>query len=227
MVDISVNEKLTLAETVRAIFGIEVSKHLAIKHALNSLIKGNVIGHTKEALGGGLGSRSRILIHRDQLDLVHNAVVLQGLFSDTKSITKLLKDQGYRIKMADFAKTILVGRQSIVGVSLLPAEVSRFLDMLASDTDLRTHRLPQPFLDLPQLVLEAGTSTIQALLAQSSALSAGDTMMAHYFNGDLELARQAAQSVTVEDNKLDQFKRLIEREYAEAKEFDDLLDILK
>jgi hypothetical protein len=52
-------------------------------------------------------------------------------------------------------------------------------------------------------------------------------MMAHYFNGDLELARQAAQSVTVEDNKLDQFKRLIEREYAEAKEFDDLLDILK
>lgn len=227
MGEVSASDKLTLAETVRSIFGIEVSKHPAIKHAVNSLIKSNVIGHTKDKIGGGVGSRSRIWIHRDQLDLVHNAIVLQGLFSDTKSITKLLKDKAYRSKMTNLAKIILVGRQSIVGVSLLPTEVSRFLDMLASDADLTLHRLPMPFETLPQLILEEGTSAIQILLTQSSALSSGDTMMAHYFEGNLKLAWQSAQAINISNESLDEFKQLVEREYLEAKEFDDLLDMLK
>jgi hypothetical protein len=219
-----------LAEAVERVFGIVLSKHQTIRYALNSLIKSEVLEHSKEPISYAEGGRSRILIHRDQFDKLHNAVVLQGLFSETKTITAILKDSGkfeYRHKIADFAQNILVGRQSIVGISLLPAEVKGFLEMLGSDKDLATNRLPNPFHVLPQLVLDQGTSVIQQMLAQSSVLSQGDSMMAHYLNDDLESAWQAAQQLDIADPTLGQYKALIEREYREASEFDVLLDNLK
>lgn len=223
-------DMLSLADAITLLFDMELSKQPQIKHALNSLVRNNVISNTKESLGGGLGSRSRIWIHPDQLNLIFNAVILQGLFSETKKITKILEDSGkcnFRHEMADFAQVILLGRQSIVGISLLPDEVRDFINMLGSDTSLIDKRLPNPFKKLPQLVLSENTSTIQAILAQSTVLSEGDTMMIHYLNGDLNNAWVAAQKLDTADSTLIKYKSLIEREYVDAQEFDELLDILK
>ena len=221
--------KFSLADAVERLFGLPLSKHLSIKTALTSLIRSKVITAEKELLGGGYGSRKRIWIALDQLMLIHNAVILQGLFSDVRTISAILKDSGkfeYRRRMTDFARVILIGRQSIVGVSLLPEKVMLFLDLLGSEMDLSSHYLPNPFEALPQLVLPESIGAIQALLAQSTVLSNGDTMMAHYLNGDLEKAWEAARQLDIDDPTLGQYKALIEKEYAEAKEFDELLDFL-
>lgn len=230
MKDDSSRKKLSLADAIDNIFGIQLSKHHQIKHALNSLVRNEVIEHEQDAPSGGHGSRGRIWVYRDQLDLIHNAVILQGLFSDTKIITKIIKDSGscaFRCKMAEFAQVILVGRQSIVGISLLAVEVKTFLRILGSDTELTIKRLPNPFEILPQLVLAQGTSAIESLLAQGATQMSGDTMMIHYLNEDLEAAWGAAQQMDVDDPILQKYKALIEREYTEAQEFDDLLDALR
>lgn len=218
---------MPLAEAVDRVFGINLSKHQRLRASLNSLLRNKTIENTITPSGP---ERNRRLVHRDQLDKLHNVVILQGLFTETQVITKMFHDSDKyetRKKMAEVAQAILVGRQSIVGISLLPVEVKGFLEMLASDADLATNRLPNPFQELPQLVLDKGTSVIQQMLAQSSVQSLGDSMMAHYLNGDLEAAWQAAQQLDVEDPILNKYKALIDQEYQEASEFDDLLDKLK
>jgi hypothetical protein len=109
----------------------------------------------------------------------------------------------------------------------MPLQVDQFLSQLTSDCDLRTQRLPNPFECLPQLVLAKGTSMMPALLAQSSSLTTGDAMMVHYLNDEIEQAWKASQSISSDDTKLMRFKHLIEKEYREAVEFDDLLDLLQ
>ncbi len=217
----------TQAVMIKSLFGFELSKYKQVKAALDSLVKSNVIKHTKEKLGGGIGSRSRILINIDQKNLMFNIVILQGIFSNTKDITKILDDKTYRKKMAEFAKLILIDKQSVVGVALLKLETLRFIKAFSSDLDLTQHRLPNPFEQLPQLALEGGISVMQALLAQSVSLASGDTMMAHYFNDDIEKAWLIAKSIQVEDAQLQSYISLIERKYQEAKEFDKLLDFLQ
>jgi hypothetical protein len=65
------------------------------------------------------------------------------------------------------------------------------------------------------------------LATQTAALSVGDSMMAHYLNGDLELAYRQACDVQTDNALLMKYRDLIINEYQEAKEFDDLLDFLR
>lgn len=220
----------TLAQAVNTIFGVKLSAHPNIKDALNSLVRNKTIPSTKEPIGGGVDSRNRIGIRPSDFDLVHNAVVLQGLFHDTRTIKKILTDSGdlkFRRRMARLAETILVGTRSVVGISLLPQETHRFVEMLGTATDLKSHRLPNPFEALPQLVLAEEIGLLQASVAQNTVLSEGDAMMNHFLAGELDQAWRLAQEIDSKDKMLSQFISLIEREHREAAEFDDLLDSLK
>jgi len=224
------SSSFTLAQAIKSLFKIELSKQLQIKTLVHSLQKSNVIKSTKVQPTGGFGSRGKIYIQRDQFDLIYNAVILQGLFSETKKITKILNDSKeclFRQQMADFASVILVERQSIVGITLLPPEVDQFLKILGSDVDLSCNRLPNPFKILPQLILNESTNTIQAFIAQNTVLSDGDSMMLYYLDGDLEMAWKAAQQLETNDLRLNQYKSLIVKEYSEAQEFEELLDLIK
>jgi len=222
--------KLKLAQAVDILFGISLSKHPKIKTALTSLVRNKVIESITESPGGGRGSRGQSWVFRDQLNLLHNAVIIQGLFPSLSDIKKLLKSSGKcpdRQKYAGIAQAILIDKQSIVGISLLREEVKLFIDMLGSDIDLSKNKLPSPFETLPQLILPESTSAIQALLAQAAVLSAGDTMMIHYLNNDLKGAWAAAQQLQGDNSILNKYKALIEKKYAEAQEFDELLEIFR
>jgi hypothetical protein len=219
--------KSTIAEIIRGMFEFELSQCLPIKHALNSFIKSGLIQSNKEKLGGGKDSRSRIWIEPGQKDLIYNIIVLQAVFSDSKTITRILQDQSYRQKMADFASMILVDKQSVIGISLLSDKTYNFIKLLKSDTDLRNIRLTSPFDTLPQLILNQSTNTMQLLVTQAASLAGHDSMMIHYLNNDLESAWEAAQSVEINDERLGKYKALIEKEYQEAKEFDELLNFLQ
>ncbi|MNY83750.1 hypothetical protein D3C86_2267400 [compost metagenome] len=52
----------------------------------------------------------------------------------------------------------------------------------------------------------------------------GDSMMVHYFNGELEPAHAAAVGLQTDNPLLRQYRQLILDAYQEAKDFDDLLD---
>lgn len=220
----------TLAEAVETLFGIRLSKHAKLKNSLNSLIRNKTIPCTEKPIGGGHGGRHRRLLRRADFDLVHNAVILQGLVGNVRTISKILtdpRDRSERDRVANLAEAILVGSRSIVDISLLGEECICFVNVLRSDTDLTLNRLPNPFEVLPQLVLDQGLNAIEAEIAQHTTLSGGDSMMEHFLCGELDQAWNVAQHIETNDIMLSRFVELIEREYRKAAEFDDLLDSLK
>lgn len=218
---------MTIPEVIDLLFGIQLAKNPKIRSCLDNFTRENsglIPVHRDTVI-----HKDNKTIHRDQHTTLFNAVVLQGLFSETRTVRKLLTENkpAFRNQMAELAKIILLGRNTLLGISLLPTETLNFIDVLASDADLTKVRLNNPFETLPQVVLESGTNTIQAFLAQTAALSDSDSMMAHYLAGDIEKAWQTARQVTSDNEIVNKYKSLINKEYREASEFDELLDSLE
>lgn len=216
----------SLSYAVEKIWKVQLSKHPRLKHVLNSFTRNNIIDCRKEPIENGHGSRMRILVYEDQFNLIYNIAVLQGLFSETNTIKKII-DGEVRSKAAELARAVLVGEQSIIGISLVSFKVESFIKELEGDMDLKSKKLSSPFETLPQFVLSDSISVIQALTARNSVLSVGDTMMDHYFCGDLEKAYLAAKVLQTENPIMQKYKNLIIKEFQSAQEFDDLLDLLK
>lgn len=219
--------RMSIPVVINLLFGIKLSRHKKIKDCLDNF--------TREK-SGFIPVHRDMVVHKDNITISHdqhttlfNAVVLQGLFSETRTVRRLLTENNhdFRIQMAELAEIILLGRNTLMGISLLPTETLEFIDVLGSDADLTRVRLKNPFETLPQIVLESGTNTIQAFLAQTAALSASDSMMAHYLDGDIEKAWKAAQQVSSNNEAVNKYKSLIKKEYKEASEFDELLASLE
>ena len=95
--------------------------------------------------------------------------------------------------------------------------------------DLSKEKLANPFSDVwPQMGLGPHQGNLlKTLASQTAALSVGDSMMAHYLNGELEQAYEKANGVVTNNALLLKYRDLILSEYQDAKEFDDLLDFLR
>jgi len=214
---------MSVALAIKNLFGIELKRHEGLRNKVNSLMRNGLIIYRDDPNV----QRSSRGVPRDQLPTLHNAVILQSLLPDPKKVKKVFEDQAFRHDMAKLFGTLLLERRSLVDISLLKPEVTRLLEMLSGSESLRKVKLANPFETLPQLVLDGPVDLMQAILAQSTSLSSGDAMMAYYLNGDLEAAWESAQAIKTDDSRLLQYRDLIEREYTEAKEFDDLLDFLQ
>lgn len=219
----SSDKGMAVALAIEKLFAIKLSKHAGLKNKVNSLMRNGLIVYNDQLV---VERKSR-MVPRDQLTTLHNAVIIQSLLPDPKKVKKVFEDQAFRHDMAELFAALLLGRRSIVDISLLKPEVVRFLEILSSAESLREVKLANPFETLPQLVLDGPLDLIQAILAQNTSLSSGDAMMAHYLDGNLEAAWESAQKMNSDDPRLQQYRDLIAREYRAAKEFDDLLDFLQ
>jgi hypothetical protein len=176
-------------------------------------------------LSYGPESRNRVRINPKHITVLWNAILLQGIFGEPKFVVKLLKPNAQRQALTDWARHLFLERQSLAGLGLLRQELFVFLDRLPV-ADLHEEPLPNPFADtLPQMGLgHLHGNLLKALATQTAALSLGDSMMAHYLSGDLQLAFEKACKVQTQSGLLLQYRDLIIREYEEAKDFDLLLD---
>ena len=171
--------------------------------------------------------RSSKRVYRDQYTTLHNAVLIQALLPDPKKVKQVFDDNEYRHEIAGVFNALLLERRSIVGISLIKPEVLRFLDTLSSSSNLRTEKLANPFETLPQVIFGTSIDLLQTVLAQNVSQESGDAMMAHYLNGDLQAAVDASKKVDSSNPYLQQLIQHIQREYVNAREFDDLLDFLE
>ena len=226
------NDGLTLQQSVGDKLGVTLARHAPLRNAVNTLAKAlakaKVIELREERFEYSASDRKRLAIAQADVVCLVNAVLLQGIFSEPRVVIKILTNSCDRAQYAEWARELLLGRQSVAGLGLVRPELLRFLDMLASDAlDLTIERLPNPFADaLPQMGLGPGKSIslLKMVAAQSASLSLADSMMAHYLDGELEKAYDAALEVQADRPLLTKYKNLIMAEYKEAKSFDDLLD---
>ncbi|WP_369989564.1 hypothetical protein [Pseudomonas xanthosomatis] len=179
-------------------------------------------------LGVGKESRNRVLINPDHVTLLWNAILLQGVFGEPKLVIEFIRPNAKRQGMIDWAKELFFERQSLAGLGLLRQELLHFFERLPV-ADLFQERLSNPFADtLPQMGIgHLQGNLLKSLAAQTAALSLGDSMMAHYFSGDLQSAHEKALQVEPKNAMLQQYRNLILREYEEASGFDNLLDSLR
>lgn len=226
-----VNEQgLTLPQAVERLFGIKPAHHDTLRNALNTLVKamsqaGVLLLH-KEDISFTEGGRKRWSLPRSELDCLHNAIVLHGIFGDPKTVILLFTQPEQRRQHADWAASLLLERQSVASLGLINKQLVDLLGMLKSAVDLKLERLPNPFDNaLPQMGLDDyGGNLLKAMACQTAALSMGDSMMVHYLNGDLEQAHTVAATLQTDNPLLLQYRQMILTAYEEARTFDDLLD---
>ena len=208
-------------------FSLALCKSGSLKNTVKSLIRNGVITAKREQIGYGFGGRSHQYIQQKELNKLHNAILIQGIFSDPKIVKSIFVDSEKRKELAGWARSMLQHRQSALSIGLISNVLESFLCDLESDLDLSVAKLANPFTELPQLALNGLSSTLKVLVAQSAVLSQGDSMMAHYFNGDLEAAKTCAESLSTEDPTVEHYRAMIIKAYKDAKDFDDLLDTFK
>ncbi len=219
-------DRFSPPDAIRKLFSIELSEHKGFKDLVYPLIrsKGFLVVH-KEPMGGA-SDKHHLFIASKSLNKLYNAVLLQGFFADSKRVRAVFSDGAKRLEAAEVLATILLDRQSILGVGIQSASLSEFISKMKSNISLADERLPNPFHELPQLSINGATSVMQALLAQSAVLSSGDVMMTHYFSGELEKAYRAACKLVTDHPVLVKYQTLIHQQYQDAKQFDNLLDDL-
>lgn len=219
----------SFSEAIKLHFGITLAKHEAMRtdvdYLLKAMHKASVIALEGEQLTHNKSWR----IPAKDMCAVRNAVLLQGVFTDAKLVIKLFNSTPERHSHAQWARELLLERQSVANLALAHENLLGFLRVLESGADLKAHDLPNPFpASLPQIGLASyGGNLLRALAVQTAALSAGDGMVLHYLNGELEQAFTCANQLDTNNALLLQYRSLIIREYEQAKEFDDLLDFFR
>jgi hypothetical protein len=227
---VAIEQGLTLPQAVERLFGTPLARHPALRNAVNTLVKAmsqaGVLPLVEEEISFTSKGRKRWTLPRSELVGLSNAIVLHGIFGEPKTVIRLFTQPSVRRQHADWARSLLLERQSVANLGLINQELLRLLDQLDSAADLKQERLPNPFENaLPQMGLgDYGGNLLKALACQTAALSMGDSMMVHYLNGDLEQAHTAAAALQTDNPLLLQYRQMILTDYEEAKAFDDLLD---
>ena len=227
---VAIEQGLTLPQSVERLFGIKLAHHKALRNAVNTLVEAmkqaRLLQLNKEDISFTEGGRKRWSLPRSELDGLHNAIVLHGIFGDPKTVILLFTQPAQRRQHADWAASLLLERQSVASLGLINKQLVDLLGMLKSAVDLKLERLPNPFDNaLPQMGLDDyGGNLLKVMACQTAALSMGDSMMVHYLNGDLEQAHTVAATLQTDNPLLLQYRQMILTAYEEAKAFDDLLD---
>ncbi|MGV3002729.1 hypothetical protein [Vibrio sp. E150_018] len=215
---------ISTPDAIWKLFNIKLAEHKSFKDLVYPLVRSKGFLEVKKepmALGS---TKHHLLIASSSLTKLHNAVLLQGFFADSKRIKDTFAHPKKRIEAAAFLETIIIGRQSILTVGIQTITLSELIVKLKSEhIDLNKEKLPNPFKELPQLYLNGVTSVMQALLAQSAQLTQGESMVMHFFNQDIEKAYLAACSLKSTTPALARYQSHIKQKYLEAVEFDDLL----
>lgn len=228
---VAVEQGLSLAQAVERLFGIHLARHPVLRNAVNTLVKAlsqaKVLQLQEEEISYTTKGRKRWTLPRSELIGLSNAIVLHGIFGEPKTVLRLFEQPKTRREHADWARSLLLERQSVASLGLINQELLRLLDQLSPDVNLKQVRLPNPFDNntLPQMGLgDYGGNLLRALACQTAALSLGDSMMAHYLNGELEQAHAAALALDTQNPLLLQYRQMILSAHEEAQAFDDLLD---
>ncbi|KPH96229.1 hypothetical protein AMS58_01295 [Pseudoalteromonas porphyrae] len=212
---------LTIPDAIRHLFEIDVAKESPyLKDKANSLVRNKLIKVNTEKVV----QRSKQYLAEGQLDVLFNALLLNAIFTDPKDVKKIFEDRRFRAESVKTIKLLFAENNSLMGVALSNQKAVQFIDDLASEMDLYSVRLPNPFSTLPQLALGKNLSLLNALLTQSSLINPTDNLLLTYLNNDMNSALALSNQLKTNNSGVKQLIEHIHAQQKEAEEFDDLLD---
>lgn len=218
-------EGLTIPQAIRQIFGVDVAKESPLlKNKANSFVRNGLITVRTE----NKVHRKAVYLCADQRVPLHNALILNAIFSDPKDVKKIFEDNACRVECAKTVRMFLSNRQSILGQAFESKLATELADCLENaEIDLRKELLPNPFSVLPQAALGNNTTLLHALLAQAAALEPADSFLLAYLNGDWDKAQKLSSDIDSDSSAILLLKSEIDRKIQEAKEFSELLGLFR
>ncbi|WP_351088216.1 hypothetical protein [Shewanella sp. S1-49-MNA-CIBAN-0167] len=216
---------MTIPDAIYKLFGIKVAKDSPfLKNKANSLVRNGLIKTVQEK---HVQRATVYLADRDQLTVLHNALIINAIYLDPKDVKKIFDDRAYRDECSQTIKALLTGMNSVMGIALQNKLVQDLVDTLSSAASLYEIKLPNPFSKLPQVAMDDNTGILNALLVQSSTLASTDTILMAYLQSDWDNAQQLCEHIDDSVLGMKELKQSIASQLEEARGFDDLLDQMK
>tara|TARA_R110000868_G_scaffold58122_1_gene179274 strand:- start:56253 stop:56933 length:681 start_codon:yes stop_codon:yes gene_type:complete len=216
--------KIKIPDAIERLFDLKLSKYEAFRNSVNTLVNTPLFNPKKTEGSYAVGGRKKTYLENSELIKFHNAILLQAIFPAPKTIHKFFEDIiDERHALSKWAHGLLIHQQSISGIGLTSAKLHRYFEVLSTSDDLTKIKLPNPFEILPQVHLKGHTSVCALLSAQSSSMSATDSMVAYFLSDDLENAAKYARQVDSDVQIIRQYQSLILKKYEEAIVFTELL----
>lgn len=218
---------LTIPEAIDELFKINVSRESPLlKDKANSLVRNKLIKVERQEKV----QRGSVYLAEGQLVVLHNALLLNAVFTDPKQVKKIFEDTAYRKECAAVLKSVFSSQNSLFGISISSKksfELIHSLECENSQNILYKEKLPNPFQQLPQVAMGSNTSLLCALLAQSSILAPADSLLLCFLKGEWQEASVFASQLSSDTPGLTMLQELINQKLKEAQEFDELLDFFR
>jgi hypothetical protein len=214
------------SEAIQLLFGVKLTGFAKFKDKIITLENKECINFEHEMAMGGANSRGKRSYLPSQLNRLHNVVLISAFYSEPAIVKALVDKLNHRQDRALALRELLAGRDRVGDIQFNTNALTSFLDRLEVCCSLDDERLPNPFIQLPQ-VIDNGTGkspcVLDAYNSTDLALTQSERMLAAYLDLDIELAYQLSTTLDSESNTIHKLKQWIEREYREAQRFDDLL----
>jgi hypothetical protein len=219
----------SISQALRKLFKIELSEHKKLKDSIATLEgKENGKGILRpQRISSEIGGNDKRVYREDQLDFLHNVIILQGFFPKPASIRDILEKPKKREDQVQYLIEAIGERTEVGGVQLDAKALQDFLNELQTDFSFNKNKLSNPFIELPQ---KQEMSVVFALNHEGACAKDVMIMMDCYFSEDpqeLERAYDIAQTLNEVTGTAAKYKSMIESRYKEAKAFDDMLDIFE
>jgi hypothetical protein len=220
-----VNNLKSIPETLRELFGNDVLANCdALRLKANAYVLNKDPLIQSDNIAGNHNDSH--FIEASQATILYNALLIDTIVVKPAQVKEVFRDKKKRAEIAELAEAILIGKQTVTGIALCSTNVADFLSGLKGDLNLYEERLANPYKKFPNQIFGSHTGIVRVLLAQSQLLSAGDSVLVHFLNGDIAKANEMAAMLPAEgDTGL--LRQMIQRQYQQASEFDDLLDFFK
>ena len=219
----------SISQAIWKLFKIKLNSYKKLKDSIATLeAKKNDKGVLEpERIPSSTGGNDKRVYRENQLDFLHNVIILQGFFPKPANIRDIMLDTKKREDQVQYLIEAIGERTEVGGVQFESKALTRFLDELQTDFAFKDQKLTNPFVELPQL---KEMSVVFALNHEGVCAKDVMIMMDCYFSDDaqeLERAYDIAQSLNEVTGTAAKYKNMIENRYKDAKAFDNMLDIFK
>ncbi len=216
----------TRSQAIKLLFGKKLSEYEFFKSRLTGFEDSKTIKIDHLAKRSGEGGRGKRVYHADHLNLLFNVIIISAFFGKPSIVSEIVSSLKNRRRHFYDIKRLLNSRLTVGSINFEPDKLAALFDFMDSDQSLSEEKIPNPFTQLPQFLVngkERYISVYEAYKASSTEKTKVEHMLLAYFDMDIEQAFQLARQLGDLQGYDSQVQNRILKEYDDAVKFEDLL----